>query len=76
MVKRIYFRFFVCKNHNTRAVVPAIDISVAGAFLSNIFLTVFTFLIVNARTTAASMSVWSKIPVFAFSFIKVAKPWQ
>lgn len=51
-----YFAFFIYKNHNVRAAVLVTNIPAAKAFLSNILLVVFAFLIANIGITAANMS--------------------
>ena len=46
----IYFHFFAYKNYNIK-----VDISVVMAFLSNIFLAIFTFSIINIGAVAANV---------------------
>lgn len=45
-----------------------------GAFLYNTFLAILAFLIANAGTIAAGMSVRLQVSVFAFLFVKIAMP--
>lgn len=44
---------------------------VVGTFLSNTFLAILAFSIVNRRTAAVGMSGWLYISILAFSFIKI-----
>ena len=48
---------------------------VAGAFLSNISLFVFVFLIINKETIAEGMLSWLHIPIFAFPLV-IIKVWR
>ena len=67
----MYFRFFACKNYNVRVIMLAIDIVIAMAFLSNIFLVIFAFFIADMRIVAISILNRLYIFVFAFLFIKI-----
>lgn len=44
---------------------------VVEAFLFKTFLTIFTFLIINAESAATDVSSWLYIPIFAFSLVKI-----
>lgn len=61
LVAYTYCLFFAYKNYNTGAAMPA-----AGAFSSNIFFIIFTFLIANTRAVAAG--VLGQLYVFIFIF--------
>lgn len=45
-----YFCFFAYKSHNAEAAMLAVDMLIAAAFLSSIFLAVFIFLIIKIAT--------------------------
>ena len=71
LVADICFHFFNHKNCNEGEVVPA-----ARAFLFNILLAIFVFLIANAKAAAASMSNWLHLSIFAFPLVKIVKQEQ
>lgn len=52
----------------------AAGILIAGSFLSNIFLGIFTFFITNAGTIAVGMSSKLQVSIFAILLIKIAMP--
>lgn len=64
-----YFCFSTYKNYNKRAATA--DMLAAEAYLSNIYLTIFAFLITNKGTTATDMLNLLHVLVFAFLFVKI-----
>lgn len=75
MNKYTSFCLFIYKNCNIRVIMAAVCMSIAKAYLFNIFLVIFNFLIKNAQAVVVNISGCLKVLNFSFFFIKIVKPW-
>lgn len=64
----IYICFFssACKNYNVGAATLAANIAIVIAFLFNVFLAIFVFLIVDIEIIAVGILNWLYIPIVIF----------
>ena len=76
LIAYIYFYFFAYKNYNIKANILIIDISIVKAFVSNIFLVIFDFLIKKLQFKDSSyikLIVWIYIYFFVHKNYNIKK---